>query len=486
MSISELTIAEAHEKLVKKEISSVELTKACLGEIEKKNADLNAFILVTEESALKQAKEADEKIAKGKAGLLTGIVCGLKDVFCEKGVETTACSNILKGFKPPYDATSVRKLREAGVVFLGHTNTDEFTMGASTETSAFGVTKNPWDKEKVAGGSSGGSAAAVSANMCTFAMGTDTGGSIRQPAAFCGCTGLKVTYGRVSRNGVMSMASSLDTIGPLAKSCEDAAYILQTIAGSDNEDSTTPDVKVPDYLAGLNDDLKGMTIGIPKEYFIEGISEEVEKAVREAVKEFEKMGVKIKEISLPHTKYAVPVYYIIAPCEISANMSRYDGVRFGTATEEAESLQDFYTKNRSHGFGNEVKRRIMIGTYALSSGYYDTYYLKAQKVRTLIKQDFDKAFKEVDLILAPTSPTAAFSIGENSEDPLKMYLSDIFTVASSLAGLCGVSVPCGFDGNKLPIGMQIIGPQFGETRVLNAGHWFQSAIGWHTEKFYNF
>ena len=437
---------------------------------------------MNEESALEQAKEADEKISDGRAGVLTGVVCGLKDVFCEKGVETTACSNILKGFKPPYDATSVAKLREAGVVFVGHTNTDEFTMGASTENSAFGVTKNLWDKKRVAGGSSGGSAVAVSANMCTFAMGTDTGGSIRQPASFCGCTGLKVTYGRVSRSGVMPMASSLDTIGPLAKTCEDAAHILEIIAGRDKEDSTTPEVKAGDYVKNLNKDLKGMTIGVPKEYFIEGIGDEVEKAVRTGVKEFEKMGVRVKEISLPHTKYAVPVYYIIAPSEISANMSRYDGVRFGPAAEKADSLQDFYMKNRSHGFGDEVKRRIMIGTYALSSGYYDAYYLKAQKVRTLIKQDFEKAFKEVDLILAPTSPTTAFDIGENSEDPLKMYLSDIFTVASSLAGLCGVSVPCGFDKNKLPVGLQIIGPQFGEAKILNAGHQYQCATRWHIEK----
>ncbi len=478
MSILDLSISELHTKLLRKEFSSVELTKACFERIKKLNAKLNAFVSVNEEQALKQAKEADKLIAEKRAGPLTGIPCGLKDVFCEKGMETTACSRILKGFKPPYDATSVAKLRAAGVVFIGHTNTDEFTMGASTETSCFGVTRNPWNMDKVAGGSSGGSAASVTSGMCAFAMGTDTGGSIRQPAAFCGCAGLKVTYGRISRKGVMAMASSLDTIGPLAKSSEDLAIILKTIAGTDPGDSTTPKVSVPDYAKEITKNLKGLTAGVPKEYFIKGISADVEKKVREAVAVFEKLGVKIREISLPHTKYAVPVYYIIAPSEISANMSRYDGVRYGPAATEAKSLREFYSTNRSKGFGDEVKRRIMIGTYALSAGYYDAYYLRAQKVRTLIREDFEKAFSKVDFILAPTSPTTAFGVGENSDDPLKMYLADIFTVAPSLAGVCGLNVTCGFDSGNLPVGLQIIGPQFGEALVLRAGHQYEKATEW--------
>jgi aspartyl-tRNA(Asn)/glutamyl-tRNA(Gln) amidotransferase subunit A len=482
MNITELTLAQTHKGLKDKEFSSVELTKAYLDRIKKVNSKLNAFVSITEENALGQAANADKKIAEDNAGPLTGIPCGIKDNFCEKGVDTTACSNILKGFKPPYDATSVAKLRDAGAIFLGHTNTDEFTMGSSTETSNFGVTKNPWDETRVAGGSSGGSTAAVSADLCVFATGSDTGGSIRQPAALCGCTGLKVTYGRVSRNGVMSMASSLDTVGAIAKNCEDLSHVLQVLAGKDSEDSTTPDVKVDNYVEGLNKPIKGMKIGIPKEYFTEGIQPEIDQAIRETLKVFENLGAETKEISLPHTKYAIPAYYVIAPSEISANMSRYDGVRYGPAAEEAKSLQEFYAKNRSHGFGDEVKRRVMIGTYALSAGYYDAYYLKAQKVRTLISKDFEDAFKKIDLIVAPVTPTTAFGIGENVEDPLQMYLADILTVAPSLAGICGLSVPCGFDKKNLPIGLQIVGPQFGESLVLRAGHAYQKETDWHTKK----
>ncbi|HEC21172.1 MAG TPA: Asp-tRNA(Asn)/Glu-tRNA(Gln) amidotransferase subunit GatA, partial [Candidatus Peregrinibacteria bacterium] len=396
--LSNLTIAEAGKKLQNKEINAVELTEAVLKQIEKINPQLNAYINITKKNALQQAHAADERIKSGRATPLTGIPIALKDVFCEKDVETTACSKILKGFKPPYDATVVRKLREENCVFVGHANTDEFTMGASTETSCFGVTKNPWDQERVAGGSSGGSAAAVAANLCLGATGTDTGGSIRQPAAFCGCTGLKVTYGRVSRSGIMSMASSLDTIGSFAKTAEDLALLLNVIAGKDVLDSTTPDQAVPDYTQALGKNLKGLKVGIPQEYFIEGIDPEVEKPVREAIETIKKLGAEIKEVSLPHTKYAIATYYIICPAEVSSNMSRYDGIRFGPKAEKAENLRDFYESTKSAGFGDEVKRRIMIGTYTLSAGYYNAYYLKAQKVRTLIKRDFEKVFEKVDIL----------------------------------------------------------------------------------------
>lgn len=480
MDITKATLSEMAKKLHAKEISSVELTKMHLERIKKWQPKLNAFTVVTEDTALKQAEQADKKLAGKKAGVLTGIPCALKDVFSETGVETTACSNILRGYQPPFDATTVAKLRDEGCVFVGHTNTDEFTMGSSTQTSCFGPTRNPWDMERVAGGSSGGSAAAVSANLCGFALGTDTGGSIRQPAAFCGCSGLKVTYGRVSRSGVMSMASSLDTIGPLGKSCEDLALVMQSLAGADAKDSTTPPNKVPDYTKELTKKLKGLTIGIPEEYFIKGLEGEIEEAVRNAIKEYEKLGMKTKKISLPHSKYALPVYYIIAPSEISANMSRYDGVRFGPAVKNAKNLQEFYEENRAKGFGDEVKRRIMLGTYALSSGYYDAYYLKAQKVRTLIARDFESAFKDVDLIMAPVTPGTAFKVGENEDDPVKMYLEDIFTIPASLAGIVGLSVPCGFDKKKLPIGLQILGPQFSEDLALAAGHQYQLATDFHT------
>jgi aspartyl-tRNA(Asn)/glutamyl-tRNA(Gln) amidotransferase subunit A len=483
MDLASLTIHEARDGLSAKKFSSVDLTEACFKNIHAKNDDLNAYVTICEESAMAEAKAADDRLAKGKDHPLCGIPVGLKDVFCTDGIETTACSNILRGFVPPYDATTVAKLKAAGAVILGKLNTDEFTCGTSTETSCFGVTKNPWDTERVPGGSSGGSAAAVAANMCIYAMGTDTGGSIRQPASFCNITGLKVTYGRISRYGVISMASSLDTIGPMTKDVEDAAIVLQALAGKDKYDATTPDVAVPDYLAALSDlDLKGVKIGLPKEYFIEGMDPDVEKAVREAVVELEKQGAIVKEISLPHTEYGVAVYYIISPSEVSANMARYDGIRFGPVPDDAKDLMSHYLEARAKGFGPEMKRRIMVGTHALSSGYYDAYYVKAQKVRTLVKNDFDEAFKKVDVICAPVAPTPAFKIGEHVDDPVKMYLNDLLAIPSSLAGITSLAVPCGFSSGGLPIGMQIMGPQFEEARVLGVGSAYQVVTDFHTKR----
>jgi aspartyl-tRNA(Asn)/glutamyl-tRNA(Gln) amidotransferase subunit A len=390
---------------------------------------------------------------------------GVKDNFCELGVTSEACSNILKGYVSPYEGTVVSKLREMGAVFLGHTNTDEFTMGASTETSSYGVTRNPSDTERVAGGSSGGSAAAVAAGMCVWALGTDTGGSIRQPAAFCGVTGLKVTYGRVSRYGVMSMASSLDTIGCLTQTPEDAAIVLREIAGKDEQDMTTPDVEVPDYAATVGSKIKGLKIGVPKEYFIDGLDKEVESTVRGVIADLEKKGAEVVEISLPSTKYGVAVYYIICPSEVSSNMARYDGIRFGPKSDDKDLVASYF-EARSRGFGDEVKRRIMIGTYALSAGYFDAYYVKAQKVRTLFRQEFDAAFKKVDVIMTPTTPSHAFKVGDQIDDPVKMYLEDVMTIPASVAGICGVSVPCGESKGGLPIGVQILGDQFCEEVIL--------------------
>ncbi len=493
-----LTIHEASAALKAKKFSSVELTKACLAQIKKVDSKLNAFTYVAEKESLEMARQADHLIGESlKSGEyidpLAGVPCGLKDVFCTDGMPTTACSNILKGFAPPYDATCVERLKSAGMVIIGKTNTDEFTCGASTETSCYGVTKNPWDI-------AGGSAASVSSDECLYALGTDTGGSIRQPAAFCGVTGLKVTYGRVPRFGVISMASSLDTIGPLAKDVEDAALIMNVIAGSDEYDSTQPATEIPEYTKSLlGTDLKGFTIGLPKEYFIEGLDPEVSKAVRESLKVFEKMGAQVKEISLPHTKYACAVYYIICPSEVSSNMARYDGIRYGPdlsgmgLDSDASDVIDYYFKVRDRGFGDEMKRRIMIGTFALSSGYYDAYYSKAQKVRTLIKKDFDDAFLKVDVICCPVTPTPAFRIGEKTSDPVAMYLSDIFTNPINLAGVPSLALPCGFasgknephlanPGSVLPIGMQLIGNQFMEPLLLRFGHAFQQMTDWHKRK----
>ncbi|MBI5413664.1 Asp-tRNA(Asn)/Glu-tRNA(Gln) amidotransferase subunit GatA [Candidatus Peregrinibacteria bacterium] len=485
MNPSSLTIHEAAQALREKKISSLELTKDCLARIKKLEPKLNAYITVAEELALKQAKEADAVIAKGvPKSPLFGIPAALKDVFCTNGVRTTASSGVLKEFVPPYDATTVKKLKKAGMVLLGKTNTDEFTCGASTETSFFGTARNPWNTECTPGGSSGGSAAAVAADECIYALGTDTGGSIRQPAAYCGITGLKVTYGRVSRFGVISMASSLDTIGPIAKDCEDAALIMNEIAGRDANDSTTPDVPVPDYTATLGaKDLKGLKVGLPKEYFIKGMDSEVEASVRAAVSQLKKLGAAVKEISLPHSKYGLAVYYVLCPSEVSANMARYDGIRYGSKpAKEAKDLYEYYLNARGEGFGDEMKRRIMIGTYALSAGYYDAYYLKAQKVRTLVKGDFENAFKEVDVIVTPTTPDTAFKIGANSADPIKMYLEDIFTVSVNITGVPALALPCGISGKNMPIGMQVIGPQFAEPLLLKVGAVYQRATDWHKKK----
>lgn len=480
MSLTSLTLAQAHDQLRQKKISAVELARACIDRIEAVDGDLNAVVHRSFQRALEQAKTIDEQGVFDQP--LRGIPYLAKDVYCEEGVPTTACSNILrnKDYVPPFDSTTTARLKAVGAISLGKTNTDEFTMGASTETSCYGVTRNPWDPSRVAGGSSGGSAAAVAAEEAFFALATDTGGSIRQPAAFCGCVGLRSTYGRTSRFGVMSMASSLDTIGPITRTVEDLAIVLQAIAGVDPLDGTTTDVPVPDYRAALTGNVKGLRIGLPKEYFIDGMNAEVEGAVRSAAQVLVDQGAIISEITLPHTKYATPCYYVLCPCEVSSNMARYDGVRYGHTVKGPEDLRDYYERVRSEGFGPEVKRRIMIGTYALSAGYYDAYYRQAQKVRTLIKDDFTKAFQNVDVILSPVSPTPAFKIGAHENDPVAMYLEDVFLDGQVMAGIPAISVPCGFSNDKMPIGLQIMGPQWGEEIVLRAAHVYEQATEWHT------
>jgi len=461
------TLRQLSDDLRSGKTTSVALTEYYLQVIEKKNPDLNAFVSVNHAEALAMAKRADEMIARGEGNELTGIPLGVKDNFCELGVESSACSNILKGFVPPYEGTVLKKLRSMGAVFLGHTNTDEFTMGSSTETSRFGTSKNPLDPSRTPGGSSGGSAAAVAAGMCAWALGTDTGGSIRQPASFCGITGLKVTYGRVSRYGVMSMASSLDTIGPITLTPEDAALVLKHIAGHDEMDSTTPKEDVPDYPALLEPSLAGVKIGVPKEY-LEGLSAEAKVVFEQSVEQAKSQGAEVQEISLPMTKYGLAVYYIICPSEVSANMARYDGIRFGPKSD-AKTLVESYFEARTKGFGDEVKRRIIIGTYALSAGYYDAYYKKALKVRTLILRDFEKAFEQVDVLFTPTTPNVAFTTGSKGNDPVEMYLEDVMTIPASVAGVPAISIPSG-DLNGMPLGLQIIGPHFGEAKILNVAH----------------
>jgi aspartyl-tRNA(Asn)/glutamyl-tRNA(Gln) amidotransferase subunit A len=473
-------IAELSAELAAKKISSVELTQHFIDRIHQHDEQLNSFITVTEEYALQTAKEADDLRAKGNAAPLTGIPIAQKDIFCTDGIKTSCGSKMLDNFIAPYDATLVKKLKAAGTIMLGKTNMDEFAMGSSNETSYYGTVKNPWNLEYVAGGSSGGSAAAVAARLAPAATGTDTGGSIRQPAALCGLSGLKPTYGRVSRYGMIAFASSLDQGGPIAKTVEDCALLLNAMAGFDEHDSTSVNKAVPDYTALLNQSIKGMRIGLPKEYFSEGLSKEVETVIQSAIKEYEKLGAIIEEISLPHTALSVPAYYVIAPAECSSNLARYDGVRYGYRCKDPVDLQDLYKRSRSEGFGSEVKRRIMIGTYVLSAGYYDAYYLKAQKTRRLIRDDFTEAFKKVDVILSPTTPTPAFKIGEKTSDPISMYLSDIYTIAVNLAGLPGMSIPAGFV-NKLPIGMQLIGNLFGEEKLLNIAHQFQIVTDWHKQ-----
>lgn len=481
MHLYDLTIHEARRLLDAGEISAVELTQAVIDRILAVDNDVRAYLTLTPEEALEQARAADAARREGRTSPLLGIPVAVKDVICTAGIPTTCGSRILEDFVPTYDATAVARLKAAGAVILGKTNTDEFAMGSSTENSAFFPTHNPWDLDRVPGGSSGGSAAAVAAGECLGALGTDTGGSVRQPAAFCGIVGLKPTYGRVSRYGLVAFASSLDQIGVMTKDVTDAAIMLGVIAGHDPLDSTSLDVPVPDYTTALTGDIRGMRVGVPKEYFVPGMQKDVEDAVRAALGVLADLGAEIVEISLPHTDYALPVYYLIAPAEASANLARYDGVRYGLRVV-GDSLEDTYKQTRGRGFGPEVKRRIMLGTYALSAGYYDAYYLKAQKVRTLIKGDFDRAFERVDVIVAPTTPTTAFRIGEKVDDPLQMYLSDIFTLSMNLAGICGLSLPCGFDSQGLPIGMQVMGPALGETTVLRVAYAYEQATDWHTRR----
>ena len=492
-----LTVHQAAQLLRRHEITAVDLTEAVLDRILSVDNEVKAYLTLTPELALEQAAEADAAITAARQEdsladlpLLTGIPLAIKDVITVEGVPLTAGSKILQGYVPPYNATVVEKLRAAGAVILGKTNTDEFAMGSSTENSAYFTTRNPWDLSRVPGGSSGGSAAAVAADECLGALGSDTGGSVRQPAAMCGVVGLKPTYGRVSRYGLVAFASSLDQIGPLCKDVTDAAILLGAIAGYDRRDSTSVDADAPDYLASLrpqsprpvrSEELHGLRVGVPAEYFVEGMQPEVEASVRAAVEVIRELGAEVREVSLPHTDLALPVYYLIAPAEASANLARYDGIRYGLSVPGG-TLWDGYRKTRGDGFGPEVKRRIMLGTYALSAGYYDAYYLKAQQVRTLIKQDFDRAFEQVDVIAGPVTPTTAFRIGEKVDDPLSMYLSDVFTLSVNLAGICGLSLPCGFDRAGLPIGLQLIGGAFREETILHIAYAYEQATEWHLRK----
>ena len=482
MEIFDLTIHEMHQKLKAKEFSSVEATSAMLARIESVEERVNAYITVTPEQALVEAEAADRRIAAGEIAPLTGIPIGLKDIFITKGIRTTCGSKILESFVPPYDGTAVARLKEQGAVIVGKLNQDEFAMGSSNESSYFGPVKNPWDLACTPGGSSGGSAAAIAAREATATLGTDTGGSIRQPASHCGCVGLKPTYGRVSRYGVIAYASSLDQVGPLTRDVTDAAIMLGAVAGYDPLDSTSVNTPVPDYVAGLGAGVKGLKIGLPEQYYIEGLDPEVKRAMDEAIALYKSLGAEIREVSLPHTEYAVATYYLVATAEASSNLARYDGVRFGHRSETAKGLAQMYARSRAEGFGSEVKRRIMLGTYALSSGYYDAYYLKAQKVRTLIQQDFLNAFQEVDVLLTPIAPTPPFKIGEKLADPLQMYLSDIFTIPVNLAGTCALSVPAGFSAAGLPIGLQLIGKPFDEQAILTAAYSFERETQWHQQK----
>jgi aspartyl-tRNA(Asn)/glutamyl-tRNA(Gln) amidotransferase subunit A len=466
--LNRLTIAEAGARLRKREISAEELARACFGRIAEVEPRVHAFITVTEKEAIEQARAADARLKSGDAPALCGIPLGIKDIYCTRGVKTTCASKILGNFVPPFDATAVARLRAEGAVFVGKTNLDEFAMGSSTENSAFGPTMNPHDLARVAGGSSGGSAAAVAADECLAALGTDTGGSIREPASFCGVVGIKPTYSRVSRFGVVAYASSLDQVGPFAKTVRDAAIMLRALAGADPRDSTCSAQPVPDYERALTGEVKGMRIGVPREYFVEGMDPSVENAVRIALKRYESMGARTVDISLPHTGYAIAAYYLVATAEASANLARYDGIRYGLRVNAEDNIA-LYEMTRARGFGAEVKRRIMLGTFALSAGYYDAYYLKAMKVRTLIRQDFERAFQSCDVIVTPVAPTIAFKLGEKMDDPLTMYLSDIFTISVNLAGLPGLALPCGYDERGLPIGMQIIGPPFSEEALFRAG-----------------
>jgi aspartyl-tRNA(Asn)/glutamyl-tRNA(Gln) amidotransferase subunit A len=473
------SIKELAKGLRAGEFSSVELTQAFLARI-KQHQSLNCFISVTEDLALQAANLADGRIAKGDASLLMGIPIAQKDIFCTHGVKTSCGSKMLDNFIAPYNATVVEKLNAAGAVMLGKLNMDEFAMGSSNETSYYGAVRNPWQTDSVPGGSSGGSAAAVAARLAVCATGTDTGGSIRQPAAHCGITGLKPTYGRVSRYGMIAYASSLDQGGPMARSAEDTAALMQAMAGFDEKDSTSVDLPVPDYQAGLNAELKGLKIGLPKEFFGDGLNSNVAAVIDQAIEEYIKLGATVKEVSMPNLKLAIPAYYVIAPAECSANLSRFDGVRFGYRCVNPQDLTDLYTRSRGEGFGKEVKRRILMGTYALSAGYYDAYYIKAQQIRRLISDDFKKALAEVDVIMGPVAPSTAFGIGEKIGNPIEMYLSDIYTIAINLAGLPAMSIPAGFAEGK-PVGLQVIGNYFAEDRLLNIAHQFQRVTDWHQQ-----
>lgn len=480
--LNKLTIKEAGELLKKGEITSVELTKACLLRIKEVNGKLNACLTVCEDEALKEAEMADTRRAKGETGELLGIPYLAKDNILTKGVRTTASSKMLENYIAPYDATIILKLKEAGAVLLGKTNLDEFAHGASTENSAFGATHNPYDLDRVPGGSSGGSAAGLAADMCIFSLGTDTGGSIRCPASFCGIVGLKPTYGLSSRFGLVSMTSSTDVPGPMTKTVEDVAIVEQFLIGKDKNDSTTVDVVADDYMAELKKEVKGLKIGLPAEYFTDGMDSEVAELIDQAIEKLKTLGVEFVNVSLPHTKYGVPVYYIITPSEVSSNLARHDGIRYGYSVHnEAKDLAEVYLKSRGQGFGPEAKRRIMLGTYALSAGYFDAYYLQAQKVRTKIKEEMDRELEKVDCLLTPTAPHVAFKIGEKSSDPLQMYLEDIFVTGASLAGLPAISIPCGFS-NGLPVGMQLIGKRFDEKTLFRVGHNYQQATEWHKQK----
>ena len=480
MELYSLTIHELHDKLMKGETTSEEITESVLGRIKAVDDKVKAYITVSEEIARVQAREADKRIKAGETtSPLLGIPIAVKDNMCTDGIRTTCASKMLSNFVPPYDATVVQKLNRAGYVLCGKPNMDEFAMGSSTENSRFFITKNPWDLERIPGGSSGGCAAAVAAGECIGSLGSDTGGSIRQPASCCGVVGLKPTYGRVSRYGLVAFASSLDQIGPITKDVTDVALLLNVISGHDARDSTSANIPTPDFTRALRKDVEGMKIGLPKEYFIEGMDPEVEKSIRDAVKTLEGLGAKVVEVSLPHTDYAVATYYILATSEASSNLARYDGVKYGFRAEAPKDLMDMYMKTRDQGFGAEVKRRIMLGTYALSAGYYDAYYKKGQQVRTLIKRDFDEAFKTVDVIATPTAPTAAFKIGEKSSDPLQMYLSDIFTISVNLAGIPGISIPCGFTSGNMPIGLQLLGKHFNEESIIRAAFAYEQSMEWH-------
>ena len=480
MSLHDKTLKQLRDGLQQGDFSSRELTQHFLSRIASHDGELNAFITVTDEHALAQADEADKSREKNAAGVLGGIPIAHKDIFCTQGVRTSCASKMLDNFISPYDATVVTRLKQAGVVTLGKTNMDEFAMGSSNETSFYGAVKNPWDTQRVPGGSSGGSAAAVAARLAPAATGTDTGGSIRQPAALCGITGLKPTYGTVSRWGMIAFASSLDQAGPMARTAEDCALLLQSMVGPDEKDSTCLNRKVDDYLSGLNKDITGLTVGLPEEFFPKDLDGRIAESTQAAIRELEKQGAKVVSISLPSVKLSVPAYYVIAPAEASSNLSRFDGVRFGYRCKDPVDLMDLYKRSRSEGFGEEVKRRILVGTYALSHGYYDAYYLKAQKVRRLIRDDFARAFEKVDIIAGPTSPELAFNLGAKKDDPVTMYMADVFTIAVNLAGLPALSMPAGFI-EGLPVGVQLIGNYFREDQLLNVAHRYQQATDWHQQ-----